>query len=416
MLNNNDQKFFLQTYQDANGQAQFKKNKTARADKRAEWAWNTITGKATMPAGIGFYPTNIDGESRWGAFDFDAHVGNHEGARQRAAAAFHLLSRQTKHFLLLGTSGGSGWHLFVYADQFYRVEEWIRFLEEVALKIGVEVKPGVCEIFPSSTRGRHGGGAIRAPGSWNPKSGDFGRLHFDQVSPALDAPSSRQSLLLCYREVIVSSLYRYNTREGKQDYTDKRQNAPEIGFPYQITAPATRNSKLKELVGKTYRGYGRDVVRKAAELQHIRATPAPQASLEEHLAEFGEFWDFFCGLWREELSEPERAVFDDLYTQTERDVFRILWGFNKISGEKGRKDFTLSCKNVAERAGLTFDAVAKMRRRFEERGIIRKTAEHIPNVRSALFSWTASPNRGGLFVGFGTRRIGRGAQINLQEV
>jgi len=25
--------------------------------------------------GIGFYPTNINGESRWGATDFDAHNG-----------------------------------------------------------------------------------------------------------------------------------------------------------------------------------------------------------------------------------------------------------------------------------------------------------------------------------------------------
>lgn len=187
LLNGNDYKFFLQVFQDANGNAKFAKNKTARADQREQWVWNWLIGKAKTPAGIGFYPTNINGESRCGAMDFDAHGENEKlQARERAFAGFNVLKRHCQHRLLLGTSGGGGWHLFVFADDFYPIDQWIRFLEEVALRIRAPIQKGVCEIFPSSTRGHHGGGGIRAPGTWNPKNGKVGLLFEDQVSPALE--------------------------------------------------------------------------------------------------------------------------------------------------------------------------------------------------------------------------------------
>jgi len=388
--------FFLERVAGFTRQRAFAKNKSARADARAEWAWNSITGRAKQPVGIGFYPTNMQGETRWGAFDFDAHGNDTEEAektQQRALAAFHLLSRHTQLRLLLGTSGSHGWHLFCYSDRFLPVSEWIGLLEDVARKIGVPVQDGVCEIFPSSTRGRIGGGGIRAPGSFNPKTGQCGRIYFDQVGPALIEPvkekqsSEEKSYLFS-----VSVSYEGRKTSGHREKTissqikDKSEPISELESRFHIDAARTRRARLKRLVGESFRCYGRDLLRQAAERQHKLAAVAPVASLSEHMAEFDGFFDFFHDLWIEELSQPEREKFARLTIQTERDFFRIVHGWNKLKGEDS--DFKLSTGNIALRLGIGVSYATKIRKKFwKELGIIDETVPFVANVTPARFKW-----------------------------
>src|SRR5438045_2229994 len=93
MLNYNPPDYFLSAWIDeASAQARFAKApQRSRADKRASWAWTTITGKAKAKTAIGFYPSNPEKKSRWAAIDFDAHSGEHEQARKRSLEAFSLL-------------------------------------------------------------------------------------------------------------------------------------------------------------------------------------------------------------------------------------------------------------------------------------------------------------------------------------
>src|SRR5450432_3718578 len=59
MHNGNDPQFFLTAYRrEADGAPCFAKAKKARVDSHANWAGDTITGRAKKPAGIGFYPRN----------------------------------------------------------------------------------------------------------------------------------------------------------------------------------------------------------------------------------------------------------------------------------------------------------------------------------------------------------------------
>src|SRR5205814_8845083 len=105
------------------------------------WAYDSITGKASINTGIGFYPRNAEGRSRWGAIDIDAHDGGHQRARDVAFKAFALLCRHPSLWIILGTSGQSGgWHLFIFAADFYPVSEWERLIREVAQKIRVPVQ------------------------------------------------------------------------------------------------------------------------------------------------------------------------------------------------------------------------------------------------------------------------------------
>lgn len=122
MMNENPQNFFLMPYQDKDGKAKFAKAYNAKADERIAWAWDTITGKAKLPASVGFYPTNGQRQSRWAAMDFDSHDDDHMRARDSAHKAFAVFIREPHFFVALTTSAGdpvhSGWHLFIFTAEF----------------------------------------------------------------------------------------------------------------------------------------------------------------------------------------------------------------------------------------------------------------------------------------------------------
>src|SRR5207245_10713070 len=106
-----------------------------------------------------------------------------------ALIAFAILYRQPRLYIALTTSAGdpvhSGWHLFVFTAEFFFCEDWTRLLRQVADQIGAPIQPGVCEIFPDECRGI--GRGIRAPGTWNPKSGDCGLVLRETVTKLLPA-------------------------------------------------------------------------------------------------------------------------------------------------------------------------------------------------------------------------------------
>ncbi len=114
MLNGNELHHFLIGWRHAStGKVRFAKARHKRADKRANWAWNTITGRGKSKTTIGFYPSNSQQMSTWAAIDFDAHDGNWERARRLSKATFDLLSNHPNIYLVLCTSGGGGFHPFI---------------------------------------------------------------------------------------------------------------------------------------------------------------------------------------------------------------------------------------------------------------------------------------------------------------
>src|SRR5262249_9359889 len=121
MLNGNPLTHFLAGWIDKEtGEARFAKATRCRADRRARWAWATITGKARVKTTIGFYPSNPEGKSCWAAIDFDAHAGEREQARNWSFEAFSLLRQHPQLFLVLCASG-NGYHLFIFTRELYLV-------------------------------------------------------------------------------------------------------------------------------------------------------------------------------------------------------------------------------------------------------------------------------------------------------
>src|SRR5439155_16261703 len=91
------------------------------------------------------------------------------------------------------TSGGGGFHLFIFQRDLQPIGEWILLLKQVCHAIGAEISPGICEIFPSEKAELQAvGKAIRAPGTWNRKSDCCSEIEAETLGPLL------KSLLLTW--------------------------------------------------------------------------------------------------------------------------------------------------------------------------------------------------------------------------
>ena len=264
MRNGNDVTEFLHAYCDSNGAARFVKAKCAHADRRIPWSWDTITGRANHKVAIGFYPWNPQGQSRWGAIDFDAHDGGAVRAKTFALEAFQILLRHPEFYLILATSGSEGWHLFVFSVEFHPVEHWVRLLKQVADKIGAETKTGICEIFPHETRNRSRPHAIRAPGTWNPKTNQFGAIFFESIGPLLQKKKEKEVSPFLYHSNSEGTSDQLNESKKPAFYCGGKENWVD---QFVITQPGTRHTQLRELVYCIFRQVGHQVARWIADAQ-----------------------------------------------------------------------------------------------------------------------------------------------------
>lgn len=389
MLNGNDPHHFLLAYRDKNGAPKYAKAYKAHAEKRAAWAWDSITGKATEKTGVGFYPNNADGKTRWGALDIDSHDGQCDRARDLAFKAFALLCRHESLWIILGTSGRSGgWHVFIFAREFYPVVEWVALLREVVEKIGAHVQKGVIEIFPNNTRGV--GHAIRAPGSWNPRDDTFGLIAFDNATQHLNAlalPKERN----CSLGTRSSPYVMEETLPSSEKSGVFRGERGEWRNEFAITAPSIRHDQLAKLVGHIFHQVGLSVGRENARLQYVEANPSPVATLNEHLSEFDRLWEGMERLWLGKLSAFERAKYDELCTTNERDAFKIVCGWSRTANIGS--DFKLHAKSLARRIPLTLAGACNTRKKFCSLGILKQTAAYIPHKLAARYQWLLSESR-----------------------
>lgn len=380
LLNGNRRNDFLMAFPRPEGDPRdpYAKSKTQRMERRAAWAWDHITGKANSPAGIGFYPNNAEGKSRWGAMDFDSHDGNTERARSLALNAFQLLLRHPELFLILSTSGGGGWHLFALTATFHPVDKWAQLFRQVASFIGTPVEKGILEIFPNDGRGL--GNAIRAPGTWHPKRDSFSLILYENTTPLL---ASR-----CMEERDSPFLHQSTLREKTLQLTEQGDNRCEATLrKFTICQNSTRHTQLTALVSELYRFYSRPVVEALAGRQFEAKTVETRATKEIHLAEFASLWVYWLGRYRIALSAAERTKEAMLVTDNEKEAFRLAWGFAHIDPAK---DFAYSTGHFARNLGISLPGAAKQRQKFCELEILKQTAAFIANVRAARFLWTAA--------------------------
>ncbi len=398
-LNGNDQRDFVVGFRDDKGNPQYKRAFKSNACDHARWVHDTISGRASRPTTAAFYARNKQGQSRWGALDFDAHDGNRERPRAYALAAFNVILPLRELRIIVCTSGETGgWHVILFSENFHTVSDWERLLRQVATIIGAPVQPGVCEIMPRETRGRFGP-ALRPPGSWNPRDDSFGSIFFENVRSAL--PSPARSPLDLKRVTSFNLGKESSFHEGSENSEcelGKEQASGEPGKEppvfrgkndawrtrFAISAPSTRHNKLLLLVSEGFPQASRDVVRQNGALQYSEATSVPATSLEDHLLDFDEMW---CGLWEQWLAsvtEAECEKVSALRTETQRDAFRILRGWSRADQQD---DFYAHALSLAERLGISLQGACELRKRFCALGILKKTQDYVPRQLAARYKW-----------------------------
>jgi hypothetical protein len=215
MHNNNQHTHFLSGWRDIKG-VHYSKSSKASVQSRASWAWDTIIGKGKTNTSVGFYPSNPDRLSRWGAIDFDAHDGNRERANRISRKAFMLVRADPDLYTILCHSD-RGYHLFALACQFKPLKFWILLLREICSRIDVGISPSVCEIFPNDrAESQKTGKGIRAPGTLNPITGQPSLIENENITPLLTSLPQSWSAVKPFRGrstslSLYTSIYNYSS-------------------------------------------------------------------------------------------------------------------------------------------------------------------------------------------------------------
>jgi len=131
------------------------------------------------------YSQNSERQSRWAAFDFDAHDGNCDRARALAFESFRRLMDIQGISIILEGTGSGGWHVWAVAKEFHRVDDWVSLLKRVATEIGAVIQAGVCEIFPPDSSQMEFGNGVRAPGCWNPGTDTLSEIFWHNTEPLI---------------------------------------------------------------------------------------------------------------------------------------------------------------------------------------------------------------------------------------
>jgi hypothetical protein len=396
MLNDNPPNHFLAVWVDqASGQARFAKAPIrCRADKRAGWAWATITGKAKPQTSIGFYPTNHEGRSRWAAIDFDAHDGELEPARKRALEAFYLLLQQPQLHLILCASG-NGYHLFIYSRELYPVGQWIVLLKQVCEWVGVPIADGVCEIFPNErAEAQRTGKGIRAPGVWNPKTGTFSLIEAETVAPLFETLPRTWSLGI---GKVTRALPRNNAalslHKSTNTYfltTHSGSTEPiveELLACYPVKQKGTRNSVLMQLIGNLAHKFGREAAERIVKEHYKRNRENIRSALDDHLREFATAWDGLRAKIVESLSPEERQRFNALGSEHQREGFLIVRAFAGVAARKGEMDFAIARASLADRLSITPPGAADVIGKLCELKVIAPTQGYVRHKSPARFCW-----------------------------
>lgn len=395
MLNGNPLTHFLAAWTDKeSGQARFAKATKCRADKRASWAWASITEKAKVKTGIGFYPSNAEGESRWSAIDFDAHNGEREQVRKWSLDAFSLLLQHPQLYLVLCASG-NGYHLFIFTRELYPIGQWIVLLKQVCEWIGAPIADGICETFPNGrAESQRVGKGIRAPGTLNPKTGTPSLIEAETVKPLLETlPRTWSTDVGKVTHALLGNGSALSLQKSTNYYflttysITTRPIVEAILARYPIERKGARNNVLMQLIGDVVHKFGGEAAELIAREHFARYQKNIGTPLEEHMRAFTKAWELMCKKIVDSLPPMQRGCFDSLRSDHQREGFLIISAFAGAATYKGGKDFEISQSSLADRLTITPPGAANVIRNLCEAKAIKQTQRAIRHKSAGRFSW-----------------------------
>ena len=258
--NGNSKTHFVMGFRDGTGAKRYVRSKRLGVDRAIAWSWGSILGTAKSKLAFVPYSTNDRQQSRWGGMDFDAHQGEADRARELALAAFRCFLNTPALSVILETSGGGGWHVWVISPDFHDTREWVRLLKSVAALIGAPIAGGVCEIFPPDSLPSRFGKGMRAPGCWNPGTDTLSEIVWENTRTSLASVLSGKS---------KNGALNSNGLQVHFPDTEKKASFPspssssipiyhelELLQQFGITVANNRNDKLTALTGAIFNQVG----------------------------------------------------------------------------------------------------------------------------------------------------------------
>jgi hypothetical protein len=423
MLNENPISHFLVVHRDGDGQARYSKARPhKRAYQHAGWAWDTMTGKASIKTSLGFYAKNKDNHSTWSVLDFDAHSGGQELETQkdRAVRAFTLLLEYRDRHLILSASG-RGYHVFVFAREPRPVHEWTELLKDtVAL-----LPDGQCEMFPADgTERQKVGKAIRMPGTYNPATDSVELIIAETIGPLLDhiecsnsatltSNSNPPSVLVRDRETDSSSYsISFPSSEGKTYVLDPLkevdQNSTKIasktqatGFiststdrligqileKYPVTQKGTRHGALIKMAGELFHKFGWELSKYVAREHYRRYRENISSTEDVHLREFAKMWEDILDNTTSTFSASEREIYGKLNGLPQQEAFLIIRSFAHLASGN---DFPVAQLSLGDRLRVSQQGAGWIIDKLIQLKAIEKTAPPKINSKSTRYRWIAN--------------------------
>jgi PAS domain S-box-containing protein len=245
----------------------------------------------------------------------------------------------------------------VFSQAFHSVEDWVRLLKRMVDSIGADVRSGICEIFPNETRKGSRPHAIRAPGTWNPKTNQLGAIFFTSAAPLFQKKGKKEVSSFLYHSTDGANASQLNDSGSRSLYCGGYQNWLE---QFAITQPNTRHGQLCALVYCIFRQVSHGVARANADAQYRAARVQPKATLAEHLENLNNSGTGMTTQWNAELSDVEQKMLSKLECKSKRDLFRILQNFARHAAAKRETDFPFPIQHVARRLAVSFQYVSKL--------------------------------------------------------
>jgi hypothetical protein len=395
MLNGNPLTHFLTAWADKeSGQARFAKATRCRADKRANWAWASITGKARVKTAIGFYPSNAESKSCWAAIDFDAHAGEFEQARKWSLETFNILLQHPQLYLVLCASG-NGFHLFIFTRELYHLSQWIVLLKQACEWIGAPIADGVCEIFPNErAESQRFGRGIRTPGTLNPKTGKASLIEAETIKPLLEWLPRTWSLGVGKVNRLLDgsgstlSLHKRTNNYFLSTYSITTEPLVEaILCRYAIERRGTRNGILIKLVGELIHKFGHEASERIVREHHVRNRNNVVSNVEEHIREFRAAWSGMHSKVIASYAPVEGARFESLRTDHQREGFMIVRAFAGAASHKAQQDFDVSRSSLADRLSITPPGAANVIKTLCDVGSIEQTQCPVRHRQCGRYRW-----------------------------
>jgi hypothetical protein len=398
MMHGNPISHFLTVWKDEKtGEACYAKARShKRADQHASWTYDTITGTAKRQTSMGVYAKNAANRSTFAALDFDAHEHDQdELAKSRSIRAFTLLLEYRDRYLILSASG-RGYHIFIFAREPRPVEEWVTVLKDTADTVGAPLEAGSCELFPNEkTPTQAVGPAIRVPGSLNPNTGEVELILADTIRPLIDqlkvneeAEKAEKSATLRSKTVSPSALLRDKEAESSFDKCfqalSTKRLIDEVLVKHPIKRKGTRRGVLLKLAGELFRKFGSQLSERIVAQHYQLYRDNVRTSLVEHMRQFRAMWRSFRAKEEKQLSDSERASFDELKSDPQREGFFLCRSFAKF-----KTNFPLSQRSFGDRLSITQRGAGYVIAQLVEAASIKLTIPAKTNSSSACYAWIA---------------------------